>query len=333
MCFTSMHVTLRLPMSNLIFLQIFIYCVCFGLVWVGAGLVVSPLASLARSWRLPSFVVSFFILGILTSLPELTIGTVSVLSDDPSIFVGNLLGGVIILLLGVVPLLGVLGNGVKLPVQLGKKELLLTLIVIMAPAFLTADQQLTPWEGVFLIVLYGVLLVFFFFEQSFFGKMKSALNRKQKNWVPMVLKIGVGMGLLVIGSHQIVQSTLYFADILKISPFFVSLIVVALGTNIPEISIIFRSVMSHKKNIALADYLGSASANTLLMGVFAIAYGQTIILSNHFFQRFFFIGLGVILFFLFARTRNTISRAESLLLLALYLGFLTYEVLSVVVLR
>lgn len=306
-----------------------LYFACFILVWFGSGLVVSSISSLARSWKLPSFLLSFFLLGILTSLPEIAISTIAVLERDPVIMAGNLLGGVIIIFLGVIPLLGIVGNGVRMPHQLDKKLLLLTLLVVVAPAFLTADQKLAQWEALYLILLYCSLFIFFSFKQPLWEKVKNGLVNQKKKLSFLVLKILIGILILVAASQQIIRSTLYFADVLAISPFFVSLIVVALGTNIPEISIIFRSVLHHKKDIALADYLGSASANTLLLGIFTLMYGQTIQLPNHFFQRFAFLTLGLVLFFFFARSRNSLSRRESVILFCLYLGFICLEILLI----
>lgn len=316
-------------MANNLLLQTIIYIVCFFLVWIGAGLVVSPISDLSKSWRLPRFIISFFLLGILTSLPEITISTIAILNNDPVIVAGNLLGGVIVMFLGVIPLLGLVGNGVKMPTQLNKKQLIITLLVVVAPAFLTADQKIGQYEAIFLILLYLSLFVMFSFKQSFFEKIKTGIISRKKNSMGHLFKIVLGVLILIGASNQIVNSTLFFADMFKISPFFVSLIVVALGTNIPEISIVFRSVLSGKKDIALADYLGSASANTLLLGIFTLMHGETIQLPNHFFQRFSFLAVGLILFFFFARSRNTLSRKESAVLLSLYLGFIMFEMLLI----
>lgn len=313
-------------MPSVISTQALIYFLCFILVWIGAGLVVSTISELSKTWKLPTFIISFFLLGILTSLPEITISTIAVLENDPVILAGNLLGGVIVLFLGIIPLLGIMGNGVRMPGQLNKYHLMLTLLVIVAPAFLTADQKLERWEAVLLIILYLGLLIMFSFEQSLFEKVKTGLSKRRNNSLVIFLKIIVGIVILIGASNQIIDSTIFFAEYLEISTFFVSLIVVAFGTNIPEISIIFRSIVNKKKDIALADYMGSASANTLLLGVFTLVYGETIQLPNHFFQRFSFLFIGLVLFFFFARSKNTLSRKESAVLLTLYVGFILFEI-------
>jgi cation:H+ antiporter len=148
-------------MPQTVIVQTILYLVSFVLVWIGAGAVVSAVSELAKSWKLPVFIVSFFILGILTSLPEISISTIAILNADPVIMAGNLLGGVIVMFLGVIPLLAIAGNGVKMPSKLDKKQLIITLLVVVAPAFLTADQKLERWEALFLILLYLSLFVFF----------------------------------------------------------------------------------------------------------------------------------------------------------------------------
>jgi cation:H+ antiporter len=156
-------------------------------------------------------------------------------------------------------------------------------------------------------------------------KVSSSFTKYKVDIFKTFLKIGAGVVLLVLASSQVVQSTLFFGSFFTISPFFISLLIVSLGTNIPELAIIVRSVFEKKSELALADYLGSASANTLLFGLMTLMYGKTVVLPNHFVQRFVFLSLGLILFYIFARSKNTISRRESVLLLLCYLAFVLFE--------
>jgi len=314
--------------SSLVF-QLFLYLLSFVFVWIGAGLVVTTVSDLSKTWKIPRFILSFFLLGILTSLPEITISSVAVANNDPAIVVGTLLGGVIVMFLGVIPLLGLVGNGIKIPTQLNKKSLLLTILVVIVPALLTGDQRIERWEALLCVLLYLFLLVYFSTIRSASSQVETRRIQKKKNVSKLLGTVVLGVLLLIGASYQIVASTILFADILHISPFFVSLIVVALGTNIPEISLIFRSVLTKKNDIAFADYLGSASANTLLMGFFVLLYGNTVFLPNHFLQRTMFLGIGLLLFFFFARSKNTISRAESAFLFLLYVVFVCFEIVFV----
>lgn len=308
--------------------HLLLYVGSFLLVWFGSGLVVSSVTHLAKSWRLSPFTLSFFLLGILTSLPEIAIGISAIRNGDPSIFMGTLFGGIIVMFLLVIPLLGLVSQGVRMPNQLPLKYLLLIIGILIVPSLLIIDQRLTPPEGVVLIFLYLVLFVVFFKKkfQVFNLTLFKPKTRPNHGW--MLAKIIVGVIVLYFASQQIVNSTLLFASFVHISPFLMSLLVVSLGTNIPELSIIFRAVLQRQNDVALADYLGSASANVLLFGVLTLLHGQDVILPSHTIHRLIFLVCGLIIFFFFARSRKTISPKESIFLLFCYVLFLILEILT-----
>ena len=72
--------------------RVIIYFSMFFVLWLGAGLIISAVEKASRILKISTFALSFFVLGILTSLPEIAVGVNSVVSNDPEIFVGNLLG-------------------------------------------------------------------------------------------------------------------------------------------------------------------------------------------------------------------------------------------------
>lgn len=316
---------------NSIVSYIFLYLLSFIGLWIGSGFVVESISVLAKSWKLPIFTVSFFLLGLLTSLPEIAIGTSAVIEQDNSIYVGNLLGAIIVLFMCVIPLLGLVSNGVTIPKFLDKKRFAFILLTVIYPFFATLDKKITIWEGVFSVLMYIALFTLFSFQhRSLLERIKDKLMFKKKKSKYLLIKIIIGVTILFLSGKSIVDSTVFFADYLQISPFFISLVIVAIGTNIPEIAIVFRSLKSKKTDIAFADYLGSASANSLLFGIFSIASGKTVELPNHFLHRFLFLGIGLLVFFFFAKSNKKLSWLECLLLFIAYLLFIGYELTTVV---
>src|SRR3989339_1977051 len=102
----------------MIFVHILFYFLAFLLLWYCSGIIVDSVGRLASKLKLSSFAVSFFVLGILTSIPEFSVGLNSIINKTPDIFVGNLLGASLIIFILIIPLLAVLGNGVKMIYQL-----------------------------------------------------------------------------------------------------------------------------------------------------------------------------------------------------------------------
>ena len=309
-------------------LNLLIFVAAFLLIWLGSGLIVSTMDKFSRKLRLSPFTISFVVLGILTSIPEFAVGLTSVTEGDPEIFVGNLLGGIPVLFLFIIPLLAVFGNGIQLKHELDTKKMLATLGVILAPSLLVLDKRVTNAEGVILIIMYGMLLILIQRKRGIFA-IDPMTQLQSKYYSPKdVLKLLAGIGLVFISSHFIVDQTLYFSKLFTVSPFFISLLLLSLGTNLPELSLAVRSVYLGKKDIAFGDYMGSAAANSLLFGIFTLLNKGEVLTINNFFTTFFFIALALFLFFLFSRSKNNISRNEGFILLGVYLLFLLLEVTS-----
>lgn len=308
--------------TNLIF-----FTGAFVVTWFASGMVVGEVVRLAQSLRMSFFTLSFFFLGILTSLPEITIGITSLSMNKPDIFVGNLIGASLVLFLLIIPLLAIVGNGIPYPKDFSRNQLIFTLIVIIAPTLLVSDRRVSSWEGVLLVLLYCSLFLFLGKRTSLLERIGKTSKKTGKRISFVLIKIAVGLVFLTLASRQIVMSTDYFSRLFAWSPFVVSLLLVSIGTNIPELALVAQSVFQKRKSVAFANYLGSAAANTLLFGVFSLIYGSTIVLPNHFVQRFIFLMIGLILFFVFARSKHQLSLREGFVLFCLYLGFVGGELL------
>ncbi|PIQ72690.1 hypothetical protein COY13_01085 [Candidatus Roizmanbacteria bacterium CG_4_10_14_0_2_um_filter_36_35] len=98
----------------MVFFKIFFYLVSFLILWYCSGIIIRSVDRFAHRLKLSSFAVSFFVLGILTSVPEFSVGINSIINKTPDVFVGNLLGSSLVLFIFVIPLLAVFGGGVKM---------------------------------------------------------------------------------------------------------------------------------------------------------------------------------------------------------------------------
>lgn len=301
--------------------NLLLYIGSFIFIWLGAGLVVSSVDRFSRKLGLSSFAVSFIILGILTSTPEFAVGLTAVAEHNPEIFIGNLIGGIPVIFLFIIPILAIFGNGIRINHDFNFRSLLIALGVIVAPSVFMLDKTMSAVEGIIMILLYIILIFIVEKKHGFFDKSNAqAMNIKAYSYKDL-LKILLGIGIMFVTSQIIVDKTMYFSEILKIPAFYISLIALSLGTNLPELSLAVRSIFSGKKDIAFGDYMGSAAANTLLFGIFTLLSEGEVLSVNNFFTTFLFVAGGLILFFIFSRSQNSLSRGAGLVLFALYLIF------------
>lgn len=282
---------------------------------------------LAHKLNLSSFAVSFFLLGILTSIPEISVGISSVIDKKPEIFVGNLIGGVVVIFLLIIPVLALFGGGVKLTHQMEQDKLLFALVVILAPGIFSLDGRISLSEGIFSIFHYAFLVYVIEKRKGLMERIKEKFLANKNQIMTDLIKVVVGVIAVFVASKFIVDTTILLSNIFGISTFLIGLVIISLGTNLPELSLVIRSLVLQKKEVAFGDYLGSAAANTVIFGSMRLLNRGDVILPNHFFRTFIFILIGLILFYIFSRSKNDISRIEGFVLLSIYILFLVVEIL------
>jgi cation:H+ antiporter len=309
----------------MVFLQIGLYLLSFLAIWAGAGLIIRSVDSYSSRLKLSSFAVSFFVLGLLTSIPELSVGVTAIADRDPEIFVGTLLGGVIVIFLFIIPLLAILGGGIKMQKHLDNNTTIFALFVITVPAFFIADNRISNLDGVIMILLYFILIYMIQKKKGVIEALEETIHKPRLDYFMLSLKVLIGIAIVYFASHYIVDQTVYFSKLFNISPFYISLLGLSIGTNLPELSLAVRSMISGKKDIALGDYIGSAAANTFLLGILSIMNPTDVYINGNFMITFFFIIFGVLGFYLFARSKNEISPKEGFILLSIYLLFISIE--------
>jgi cation:H+ antiporter len=311
-----------------IIINLFFYILAFILIWVGSGFIVSSTSRFSEKLKLSAFAFSFIFLGLFTSIPELSVGLQSVADNEPEIFVGNLIGGIAVIFLLIIPLLAVFGRGINLKNELDDNATLLTLAVVSLPSFFVLDKRVTNLEGMFMIISYVLLLILVGRRHGIFDRgNKKLLNTKSYSYKDL-LKIIFGIVLVFISSAVIVDKTNYFAQAFSIPEFYLGLIIISLGTNLPELSIAIRSVISGKKDIAMGDYLGSAAANTLLFGLFTLMIDGEVVTVDNFLVTFIFILFALCVFYLLYSNKKIISRKNGILMLGIYALFIVVEILG-----
>lgn len=302
------------------------YILSFIVIWFGAGLILNGISDFSQKLHISAFASSFFILGILTSIPEASVGINSIIDKDPEIFVGNLLGASLVMFILIIPILAIIGNSITLSHQMDDYKLPFALLVITAPVLFTIDQKVSAVEAVILIVLYAVLFYLIEKKKGLMEIIKKTSLKRRTHLLEDMTKIITGAILVYLSSSQLVDKTILFSRIFQISPYVLSLLLLSVGTNLPELSLTIRSVTAGAKEVALGSYMGSAAANTLFFGILTLSNRKELVLQQDFLPVYFFTILGLGLFYYFTRSKKNISRKEGLILIFVYSAFVIFEI-------
>lgn len=305
-------------------LDFILFVLAFFAMWVGSGFSVRGVEKISENTKISSFLVSFFILGFFTSVSELSVAFFSVLDNTPQVSVGNIIGASSILTLLVIPLLSLVDKTVRFEENSTSVNLPLAYFVISLPVFLILDRQLLIFDAFVIIVALVILVINTSIKKPILEKIEDFLEFHNVNIIKELSKILLGVSLIITASKYIVDTSVLYANSFSIPPFLIGLLVISIGTNLPELSIFLRATAGHKKGIALGDYVGSAVMNTAVFAFLIIFNYDPIYLGEAVKYNLFLLPLGSILLLLFIKDRR-LPTIESITLLFLYVIFVIYE--------
>lgn len=263
------------------------------------------------------------LLGLITSLPELSLGINATIDQATALSVGNLLGGVIVIL-GLI-----LGTSLILNRKIATDGRLLplvpTVLVIFSPIFFGVDGKFSLIDGLVMVGLY-VGLIFYLYSLNHFSNNKhieiTDSNRVGKSIVFAIAGI-IG---IIIASHWIVGITLDLLNYIQVSQLVVGLMVFSIGTNLPEISIAITSWRKKSSELSLSHLLSSSFTNVLILGILAIIRPIIFDTNSAFWIVALFLGIILILFAYFYHSGKKMDRREGVILLVGYILFIAVNI-------
>ena len=134
----------------------------------------------------------------------------------------------------------------------------------------------------------------------------------------------IGLAMLIAGAESVVRGSVSLGKKLKISLFAIGVVMVSLGTSLPELANCVRAVISDHPAIAVGDVIGSNIANIILiMGATTLLCPIINITQNQINQSAInvVIALGLIIMSLFMVQFNPVFGVVVLILLTLIMAY------------
>lgn len=306
-------------------------------IWFFTGPLIDAVDRVAQRFDRPGFTVAFFVLGLLTSISEISVAMNSTLTGVPEVSAGNLMGASVVIFLLIIPFLAVVGGGIPLLHSLPLPTLALLLVLVMLPSVLGLDGAFIRAEGWMMLLLYLFLLYVLQEKrppqetaaEAILETEEQLFHVHRATWVD-IGKIVTAAICIFLAGNVLVRESVDMATVLHIPPSYIGLLLLGLGTNVPELVIGVRAVLRGKHDIALGDYLGSAAANTLVFSLMVITNGSFSIDPQETFITFLVFSAGLSLFLIFSQRGRRLSQRQGLCLLAIYVLFIVFQLMNAV---
>lgn len=307
---------------------------CLLLMYSGNWLVKS-LSRISEFLGLKRFTVAFLLMSLATAAPELFVGISSALRGIPELSLGNIIGQNIIHFTVAVFVCVLISGGFQVRTKTIRTTAFFSAFIALFPLLLILDGNLSRIDGVILI---GLFVVYVFRMLKNGRKYDASFDDvRTENNTPLLKRISLffkdfghfifGSALLLIASQGIVKSSIFFAEKLNMPLVMIGVLIVGLGTALPEIYFSAFSAKKEEGELMAGNLLGSTVVSTcLVLGLVSlISPINNIEFFSYFLSRSILFA-SVIFFIYFMLTGRKVSARESWVLLLIYLLFICLEI-------
>ncbi len=304
---------------------------CILLTFSGKWLV-DAISRIGEFLKIKEFVLTFFIVAFGTTLPNLIIGVISAFNKIPQLSFGDVVGSNIFDLTIVVGLAALISRGgLSSQSRTVQGSSIYTMIIALLPLLLILDGTLSRADGVLLLLSFVFYSVWIFSKKDRFTKVydEPAESMNFGKFIKNFFIIIVGVVLLLVGGHGIVNSAIFFYQTFNFPLGLIGIFVVAIGTCLPETFFSIHAARSGKDWMILGNQMGNvAITSTFILGIVSLITPIKIVDFQPFAIARLFLIIATISFFLFLKTNQKITKKEGLFLIGIYVAFLIVEILT-----
>lgn len=300
--------------------NLFIFAASFFLVLSGANMTTKYSARLAEGFRLSKYLIGFIVVAIISILPETFIAINAAIENLPSFGLGVLFGSNIAdLTLVFAVIIFITGRSIKVESKILKNHIVYPFFLLV-PLILGVNGHFSRLEGAALIVA-GLIFYVIALKSGIEKTASFSNNHRLRNFFLLLFS----MFILLFGSHFVVLSATGMAQAAKVSPMLIGLLVVGIGTTLPELSFALKCVKKHDDSLAVGDILGTVLADaTIVVGIIALIAPFSFSVKIIYIAGAFMV-LASFTLFAFLRSGRMLSKKEGFLLFLFWLTFISVE--------
>ena len=229
----------------------------------GADKLLDATEDLAKKLGTSEFIIGLTVVALGTSLPEIFVGIQSVSKETENLAMGAIVGSNIsniALIFGV----ACIGREIYPRKNITSKRQYIPLIAsaILLGLFLYSGNTIKPFEALIILLVLPIFLYVIYSDKSIGVDIQDDSNEsKQNNVVWSLLILVVSLIALYFGSEGVVLAGKGMGEVFGISQIVVGLMVVAVGTSLPELAVTIGAIMKKRTDVVVGNVIGSNVLN------------------------------------------------------------------------
>jgi cation:H+ antiporter len=297
----------------------------FGLSYV-LGVSASFLAKraeiISKKFGISDFVIGFFIIGVATSMPEITVAATSAWKGIPELSLGNLMGASIVIFSLLIGLATFFAGKLKISHFLKDDDFILYCLVSVLPALAVIDGSLTRLDGAWLIGAYLILGIKLYRRSHVYNKhMEISKPKKHHHLASQFIAMIFGVAMVIVTSTYLVNSAVALASILGVPAIVIGLLGLSIGTNLPELALVLTSGKNKDANLVMGDLMSNVLLNVPTLGLLALIHPFQINQVESIIASAVFLAVSTGVFGFLMWSKRALTRKEGFLLIFIYIVY------------
>ena len=289
--------------KDIVILLVSIIVIGKGAVWL-----VDAAARVAKHFGISELVIGLTVVAFGTSAPEFGVTILAAIRGMGDISVGNIVGSNIFnlgFILGGTAIIHSLKTNRTIVFRDG---IFLLFGGILLSVFLW-DLTLSKIEGFILFTLLVLYLLYLYFNKETIETEEP--THTMYRWDPILLFVGIG--LVIVGSHFLVESAVNIARFMGVSDWVIGATIIAAGTSAPEFATSLTAAMKSRYGMSVGNLIGSDIFN--LFGVLGIAgIMRNLSVGHDAHINLIILSFMIAVVLIFMRTGWVVSRKEGIIL-------------------
>jgi cation:H+ antiporter len=294
----------------------------------GGDWFVDGASTLARKFHLPELLIGATVVSIGTTLPEVMVSTISAVGGHGEIAYGNAIGSVICnsALIAAITLAVRPGKADPKSLKLPVMFFFLAAAIYCVAAYLLGE--FSRLIGLIMLVVFVAYILLTIRQMKKNPQPAEEAAEEMPTW-KMLLFLVVGAALIAVGAKLLVDNGTKIATALGVPESVIALTFVALGTSLPELVTAITSLVKGHSDLSLGNVIGANIFNLVLVSGVSVALAPfpvpvTAKLGGYNSSLVMEIPLMILVMLILtlpALLKGKLSRAQGILLLAIYAAF------------
>ena len=289
--------------KDIVILLVSIIVIGKGAVWL-----VDAAARVAKHFGISELVIGLTVVAFGTSAPEFGVTILAAIRGMGDISVGNIVGSNIFNLGFILGGTAIIHSLKTSRTVVFRDGIFLLFGGILLSVFLW-DLTLSKIEGIVLFTLLVLYLLYLYFKKETIETEEP--THAMYRWDPILLFVGIG--LVIVGSHFLVESAVNIARFMGVSDWVIGATIIAAGTSAPEFATSLTAAMKSRYGMSVGNLIGSDIFNLFgVLGVAGIMRNLSVGHDAHINLIILSFMIAVVLIFM--RTGWVVSRKEGIIL-------------------